>query len=194
MNLEPGTAIDDPATIADLIWETDPEMCQFVFGDRSTWHRYCEIEWLSAIGLHSSGCAMVARQVSGIVGLVIAFPQSEMTERYTATVARYDPLIGQRMENVGWLFPMLPEKAQYVFNLAVSQSLRGRGIGRLLLSSVEEQAQRAALTSVHLDVPAASPALQFYERMGYGELTKTELLEPKTNIPPHLRMYKRLSS
>lgn len=194
MNLEHGTLADDPAAIADLIWETDPEMCAFVFGDQRTWHLNCAIEWRAATGLHASCSATVARLRGEIVGLVIAFPQAEMTQRYAATVARYETGIGHRMEAVGWLFPVMPEGTQYVFNLAVSQSFRAQGIGRLLLSAAEEQAQREGLMAVHLDVPATSPAVQFYERMNYRRLTKTDLLEPITNIPPHFRMYKRLVS
>jgi ribosomal protein S18 acetylase RimI-like enzyme len=136
----------------------------------------------------------VARRGGEIVGLVIAFPQAEVSTRYAATVARYEEGIGQRMEAVGWLFPVLPEATQYVFNLAVSQSCRGQGIGRLLLTAAEEQAQRAGMTSVHLDVAATSPAVQFYRRMKYRGITKTSLLEPVTSIPPHLRMHKRLVS
>ena len=193
MKLEHAIATDDPATNADLIWETDPEMCRFVFRDRQTWHRYCAIKWRAAAGLHTYSTAMVARLEREIVGLVIAYPQAEMTGRFAATVARYETDVGQRMEAVGWLFPVLPENTLLVFNLAVSQSLRGQGIGCLLLSETEQQAQRAGLTTVHLDVPTTSPAVKFYERLGYGKLTKTNLLEPMTNIPPHFRMYKHLS-
>lgn len=194
MNLEPGTTADDAAAIADLIWETDPEMCAFVFGDRRNWHLHCAIEWRAAIGLHSSRSATLAKRGNEIVGIVIAFPQAEMTQRYAATVARYETRIGQRMETVGWLFPALPEGTHYVFNLAVSQSCRGQGIGRLLLTAAEEQAQRMGLMAVHLDVAATSLAVQFYERMSYRKLTKTDLLEPLTNIPPHLRMHKRITN
>jgi ribosomal protein S18 acetylase RimI-like enzyme len=192
MNLEPGTTADDPAAIADLIWETDPEMCAFVFGDRRTWHLNCATEWQAVLGLHAGSSATVARRGGEIAGLVIAFPQAEMAARYAATVARYETGIGHRMETVGWLFPVLPEATQYVFNLAVSKSCRGLGIGRLLLSAAEEQAQRAGLLALHLDVAATSPAVQFYERMNYKRLTQTALLEPETDIPPHLRMHKRL--
>ena len=115
MDLKQGAATDDPAAIADLIWETDPEMCRFVFSDRRTWHRCCSDEWIAAIGLHASGSAIVARHGDEIAGLLIAFPQSEMAERCAATVGRYESDIGQRMETVGWLFPMLPEKTLYVF-------------------------------------------------------------------------------
>lgn len=87
MILEPGTTADDPAEIADLIWETDPEMCEFVFGDRQTWHLHCVIEWRATTGLHTSCSATVARLGGEIVGLVIAFPHAEMTKRYEATVA-----------------------------------------------------------------------------------------------------------
>ena len=193
MKLEQAIATDGPATIADLIWETDPEMCQFVFRDRQTWHRHCAIEWRAAAGLHTYSTAMVARLEREIVGLVIAYPQAEMTGRFAATVARYETDVCQRMEAVGWLFPVLPENTLLVFNLSVSQSLRGQGIGCLLLSETEQQAQRAGLTTVHLDVPTTSPAVKFYERLGYGKLTKSNFLEPMTNIPPHFRMYKHLS-
>jgi ribosomal protein S18 acetylase RimI-like enzyme len=190
MHLTPGSATDDATAIANLIWETDPEMCAFVFGNRQIWRSHCAIEWLAAIGLHSLGSATVARDADATVGLIIAFPQEEMTRRYAATVARYPNDIGQRMETVGWLFPVLPENALYVFNLAVSKAHRGRGVGRQLLSAAEEQAQSSGLTSVHLDVAANTAAVQFYERMGYGKMAKTELLEPKSDIPSHLRMIK----
>jgi GNAT superfamily N-acetyltransferase len=78
------------------------------------------------------------------------------------------------------------------FNLAVSQAFRGQGIGRLLLSAAEEQAQRLGLSTMHFDVPATSSAVQFYERKNYRKLTKTDLLEPITRIPAHFRMYKRI--
>lgn len=192
MNIEPGLTTDDPTAIADLIWETDPEMCAFVFWGRKTWYRYCIVEWQADTGLHASSSATVAKRDGEIIGLVIAFPQSEMTDRYSTTVARYEAEIGRRMETVGWVFPILPEGAQYVFNLAVSNSFRGRGIGGLLLSAAEEKAQRAGSTAMHLDVPATSSAVQFYERMNYKKLTKTDLIEPPTDIPPHFRMHKRL--
>jgi GNAT superfamily N-acetyltransferase len=192
MILEQASASDDPVTIADLIWETDPEMCKFVFGDRPTWRAYCEIEWRAAIGLHTHGAATVARSGGRTVGLVIAYPQEEMTVRYAATVARYEAEVSERMAAVGWLFPVIPEKGLYVFNLAVSQSHRGQGIGGLLLSTTEKQAQRSGMTTVHLDVPATSPAVKFYERMDYRKLTKTALLEPVTDIPPHFRMHKTI--
>lgn len=194
MKIVPGTAADDPATIADLLWETDPEMCRFVFADRRTWHRCCGIEWLAEIGLHANSCAMVAKQEGEVRGLLIAFPQTEMTLRYAATVARYETDVGQRMETVGWLFPIVPEKALYIFNLAVLQSLRGQGIGRRLLSVAEERAHQAGLLAVHLDVPTTSPAVKFYERVGYRKLTVTKLLEPETNIPQHFRMHKTIRS
>jgi ribosomal protein S18 acetylase RimI-like enzyme len=190
MNLEIGTTIHYSEEIAELIWDTDPEMCAFVFGDRPTWHRRCMIEWRAATGLHASSSATVAKQGAEIVGLVIAFPQAEMMTRYAATVARYETGIGQRMETVGWLFPVLPEETLYVFNLAVSQSFRRQGIGRLLLSAAEEEARRRGLKAVHLDVPTTSAAVQFYEQMNYTKLTKTDLLEPKTLIPAHFRMHK----
>lgn len=192
MHLASGTAMDDAATIADLIWETDPEMCEFVFGDRETWHRCCAIEWLAELGLHSSSCASVAKRNEKIVGLLIAYPQPEMASRYAATVARYETNVGRRMEAVGWLFPVIPEKTLYVFNLAVAPALRGQGVGRLLLTAAEEHADRVGSTEVHLDAPATSPAVRFYERMGYAKLTETRLLAPATSIPSHYRMYKTL--
>ena len=61
------------------------------------------------------------------------------------------------------------------------------------LANSPTRAIGVGLTAVHLDVPVTSPAVLFYERLGYGKLTETNLLEPKTSIPPHFRMYKSLS-
>jgi len=56
-----------------------------------------------------------------------------------------------------------------VHDLAVLQSHRGRGIGSLLLSAVEEFARAEGCCKVTLEVREANPeAERLYRRLGYG--------------------------
>ncbi len=53
-------------------------------------------------------------------------------------------------------------------DLSVVAEYRGRGIGRLLLAAVEEQAQALGCAKVTLEVLEANPARKLYEAMGYA--------------------------
>jgi GNAT superfamily N-acetyltransferase len=57
-----------------------------------------------------------------------------------------------------------------VQRVAVAASLRGTGIGRLLMAAVEEEAQRQGLTLLWLTTHDASDACAFYEAVGYRKL------------------------
>ena len=96
---------------------------------------------------------------------------------------------------MGWLFPFVPRDALYVLNLSVSQKARGSGVGAKLMSLAEEKAKSEGLKSIHLDIPSASPALKYYQRLGYQTLVETRLcqLRENENVPSHLRLVKTLN-
>jgi len=53
-------------------------------------------------------------------------------------------------------------------DLAVIPEYRGRGVGRKLLTAVEEKARSLGCTKVTLEVLEANPARKLYESMGYA--------------------------
>ena len=74
----------------------------------------------------------------------------------------------------------------YVVSLAVDPEWRSRGIGRALLSRVQEEAARVGLRAVALDVAAGNrEAIRFYVREGF---TKVEGGAGRAEAPALIRM------
>lgn len=55
----------------------------------------------------------------------------------------------------------------YIYHLAVSEELQGKGAGRLLMGKVEEALKRAGIEKIHLFIHTDNPAVTFYERIGW---------------------------
>ena len=55
----------------------------------------------------------------------------------------------------------------WVFRLAVIETMRGRGVGKSLIGSVEARARGAGAAAVFVQVPKGSHAQSFFERLGY---------------------------
>lgn len=55
----------------------------------------------------------------------------------------------------------------YVYHLAVSSRLHGRGAGRLLMDRVERALLDEGIEKVHLFIYRDNPAVAFYERLGW---------------------------
>lgn len=67
------------------------------------------------------------------------------------------------------------EKRMYISVLQVQESYRGRGIGTALLSSVEEEARQAGLSSVYIHTEAYNQgAVRLYMREGF-EMERLQL-------------------
>lgn len=75
-----------------------------------------------------------------------------------------------------------------LFQMAVTPSLQGRGLGARLVVALESELQRRGFTDVHLHARAA--VVPFYERLGYAVYG-----EPFTEVNvPHRHMRKTLAS
>lgn len=78
-----------------------------------------------------------------------------------------------------------------VHDLTVARSARGRGVGRRLLSAVEEHARRCGCVKVTLEVRADNTvAIGLYSRLGYGPAPGADeaqwfLSKPLTEAPEH---------
>lgn len=120
--------------------------------------------------------------------------QSHLQLILLVLTAEAAPKLVRELVAMGWLFPFVPRDALYVLNVAVSQKVSSSGVGAKLMGLAEEKARSEGLKSIHLDIPSASTAIKFYQRLGYQTLVETRLcqLREDENVPSHLRMVKTL--
>ncbi|MEU9517028.1 GNAT family N-acetyltransferase [Streptomyces sp. NPDC048224] len=78
--------------------------------------------------------------------------------------------------------------------LMVSREARGRGLGRRLLTTVEEAAGRAAITLLHLDTETGSPAERLYRSAGWTRAGTIPdyAADPHGRLRPTTLYFKRL--
>lgn len=72
--------------------------------------------------------------------------------------------------DAGWLWigPMSDASGWYIWDVAVHESFRGRGIGKATMQLAEEFARSQGAGSIRLNVFAYNePAIRLYERLGY---------------------------
>ncbi len=189
--------------LADLLWETDPELFHFIYdGDKSLMKMLFVAEWPLPVGFFSHRNMMVATQSGQPVGHLNCFAgkrMSEISETHVQWVPGVAPEKAPRLlrglEALGWLFPVIPDDAFYVLNIVVSENARGEGLGARLMSLAEDKALSEGLKSVHLDSAANAKAITFYRHLGYEPLVETRLcqLRESEHVPSHYRMVKMLS-
>ena len=80
------------------------------------------------------------------------------------------------------------EEAQIRY-MAVTSAYERQGIGRALITAMEDHARDSAIKTIVLD--AREPAVGFYQKLGYDVIDKSYLLFDEIQ---HFRMVKRLSS
>lgn len=92
--------------------------------------------------------------------------------------------------------PSPPAEAFHVEELHVLPSLRGRGIGGLLLGHVEEMARSEGFRQMSLITTSANPAQRLYRRAGFEEIERREdaAYERLTGTAGRLLMTKRLAA
>ncbi len=88
-------------------------------------------------------------------------------------------------EVVAFVWTQLAGKHLLLEEIHVVAHARSRGLGRLLLEAVEEEARAESLAEVRLTVFQTSPAVSFYQQAGYEIVSETERNQ--------FRMCKRLS-
>jgi GNAT superfamily N-acetyltransferase len=106
-------------------------------------------------------------------------PESEVAARLARFLARDDQrflVAEQNGRPVGWLHAVLSEYIEtgpfvVVAGLVVDRSVRGRGIGRLLMARVEAWARERGCSVVRLWSSASRTAShRFYEGLGYTNI------------------------
>ena len=74
--------------LADLLWETDPEIFRFIFRDLQVWRRLFPQEWTAAFGTQQAIETRVALDGNRVVGLINSFAGAEVALRFVTTMDR----------------------------------------------------------------------------------------------------------
>jgi ribosomal protein S18 acetylase RimI-like enzyme len=175
---------EDAKQAARLIAETDADLFRwYTDDDLDLWIKVSEHEWESDSGIYSHTMSHVIRQESDVVGLLVAysFPRSKGIN-WSLKSSR-DRLGSDRLSRIDqvrstakFLFPEHPEDAFYVQNIAVSRSVRRRGLGRRLMMRAFELGRAEGCRTCHLDVDSSStPAVQLYQSLDLQVLVRTEV-------------------
>lgn len=196
--IEPGR-LDDAVEAARLIAETDAELFRYsTGGSLEAWIELATHEWRHPKGIYSSTLSQVARARGALQGLLVSYSGRQHLEidwSFGSSTPHLPPDLVERVrENhrlVAFLFPMIPEDAYYVQNLAVVSSARGSGLGRRLMEMAFAQGGALGCTSCQLDVDSALPAVGFYQKLGLEVLVQTRV-RGLLGDRPHYRMVKAL--
>jgi ribosomal protein S18 acetylase RimI-like enzyme len=186
---------DDAPSAARLIAETDSDLFRYYTdGDLDLWVEVSECEWRAEHGIYGHTMSHVIRQQGQVVGLLVAYPErthaaidwSLGNTRALLGSARLSR-IDQVRSPASFLFPSLPADAFYVQNVATHPSVRGCGLGRRLMERAFELGRAEGCRTCHIDVDSSTPAVQFYERLGFQVLVRTEV-PSIPSVHAHYRM------
>jgi ribosomal protein S18 acetylase RimI-like enzyme len=198
-----GIPSEDSSKLGPLIWQSNPDLFRFFYGrHKSLLKKVLTTEWTSELGFFSHRNFSIASQNDRPIGLLNCFAGRMMGDLYQSHLqliplvlaSEAGPRLVRGLVAMGWLFPFVPRDALYVFNLSVIHKARNSGVGAKLMGIAEEKARSESLKSIHLDIPSGSPAIKFYQRLGYQALVETRLCQMREdeNVPSHLRMVKTL--
>lgn len=71
----------------------------------------------------------------------------------------------------------------YIYHLAVSTDVQGRGIGRALMEEVERSLLEAGIEKIHLFIYVDNPARYFYEKLGWQYRTDIAVMSKVLRRP-----------
>jgi putative acetyltransferase len=112
------------------------------------------------------------------------------SEKYGEAIDRYEFFVAEE-DGVILGFGELGQEAGAVQGLYVSPDVKGRGVGRKLLSTLEERARAYGLKSLRLT--SSLNAVPFYERAGFEAVEElTETISPGVERAS-VRMFKELN-
>jgi len=181
---------------AQLIVSTDEHLFKFCGGGTlDPWLELAQAEWRAIDGIYSHRFAKVLEIAGTVKALVLAFSSQagaaaldwRMANSRRAMAAQEWQAVFDRFSQIGHLlFAPAPEHSYYLQNIAVAPDLKGQGIGRALLDLVVEDARSEGCISLTLDVDATTPAVNFYQKLGFITTQTVEL--PPLGMNPHLRM------
>jgi len=204
--IEPATSFHGEK-IPDLIFSTAPSVYGHSFlNDRSLFDRFMLASWTAPASSYGYRETTIARDTDDLLGIEIGYGGERyyelhengspvgrtLIENGSATVEQMKA-VGRASYDTNFQIPYVPADAYYVMSLAVTEASRGKGIGAMLLNNALEEAQKAGYRTLHLDVLADNPAVEFYKRLGLTCMV--ESVSPQLrefDLPVEYRMVKRL--
>ncbi|MEM6619465.1 MAG: GNAT family N-acetyltransferase [Pseudomonadota bacterium] len=182
----------DPV-LARMIWDEDPPVLAAEFGCFDSWVSHLAREWSRPGAVNSFDSFWLAQDdgyTDGPVGFLAGFAARD----YAARAKVSDTLKDPGGANVDAVFAEPDPASWYVMDISVIPSLRGRGIGRALMEEAQRAAQAAGSQVLTLDVAEAIPAVQFYQRLGFVIIKRSQdaHLYRFHGVGPHLHMARQL--
>lgn len=161
--------------VADLIYETDIGLMQFIFGKNREKAR-AKIGKLIMAGNNSFGKENISVALDGeeIVGIAITHSTMDHdteSKVYSKNFGLWDLMkLGLVVEPAvkRLLTTEISSTELYLSNLCVDGDRRGQGVGGFIMEKVIEMAREKGYNRVVLDVSADNPgAKRFYDRVGF---------------------------
>jgi ribosomal protein S18 acetylase RimI-like enzyme len=189
--------------VTDLIWSTGPASYAYIFGGRPSFDAFVGASWTTPDTYFGHSEATVAQLDGRVVGVEIGFDgaRNYRTKANLAAVSAglvRDGLMTaaaladvlERADAASYLNPYVPSSAYYVLALAVTDDVRGTGVGAALLAHAVTRARRAGCRTLHLDVLSDNPAVGFYRARGLATMAETVAPMPcrEHGVPMELRM------
>jgi ribosomal protein S18 acetylase RimI-like enzyme len=173
LTLEPfDVSVHDPTTVAELIWEADPEMNALIYGDRSSAIEIIEAVMETESAFFSSKYLQVATEDGTVCGILVGFPVGEQNAIDNASGRAFARAMGLfsfalRMPTFFKLGKItggdMDPDGYYVHHLAVGADHRSRGIGREIIERLGNDHDALYL---HVNINN-DRAKAFYERLGF---------------------------
>ena len=164
---------DDARYFVDLILESAPSFFPTLYGSKV--NTVMESLFRKPHNLFSFQHVYFAEVDNKIAGMILGYDwiSKKLEDWYTGFLLmkymKIDfiknlPLLLKAMTATGWIH----EKEYYISNIAVFSKYRGKGIGTVLMSIVENEAKKKSFKKTALDVEAENlSAIRLYQRLGY---------------------------
>jgi ribosomal protein S18 acetylase RimI-like enzyme len=193
MQIRPARPEDYNAKIPKLIWDEDAPLMACEYGTYANWCAVVAAEWPAPHAFTSHAITDLALQNGAFAGFVTGFPAAD----YESLAEGSDNLRSEtsnpraHLLHLDQLFPVPPQDAYYVLNIATDPAHLGRGVGRALLQCAVGKARAIGCTSLCLDVAAENPAVGFYQHLGLSIAVETRLpaLQSSHGVGLHYHMH-----
>jgi ribosomal protein S18 acetylase RimI-like enzyme len=191
----------DAGKAAELIYSTGPASFNLVFGSRDKAVSIIRRMFAKPDTIMSFTHTTVAEFQGRTVGVLVLLDRKAERQTQVQSGAELLRIVGPlfllfRLPiylRQGRLTEAIPPETLFIADVAVSPSLRGRGIGRLLMEHACRVARREGYPALSLDVTRDNlSAIGFYHRLGYVRtLERTDTwLAHRYGLSGFLRMTK----
>lgn len=166
----------DAAACGPLLFATWPSLYRALLGTERRAFDVLGRMFEAPGNTFSFDATRVAERNGQVVGIVSAYPADQGQRRARASLRPALRVLGPvgfaRVLRAVWRIADasmgVDPRHWYVANVAVSQDVRGAGLGSLLLADAEDRARTRGLRAVSLELDGENPAVRrFYERAGY---------------------------